>query len=155
MFTVVRWSLNLMLLMKAKNKLFDVLNFDILFPPPFFWFQGKLQRCTCMCIQFVHYNCLYSLCACDPTCKNDYTFFFVGNVHVGLKDSTFEPSSPIRHSCELYHVLAFSSLSKPILFLYSDGGPDHRLTYITVRDWWIFVNSPANWYHLDESLEKV
>ena len=30
-------------------------------------------------------------------------------------------------------VIKLNSLCKPILFLYCDGGPDHRLTYISVQ----------------------
>lgn len=62
-----------------------------------------------------------------------YCHFYVGSVYVALKDSVFEHSTPFRHSCELYSVLKSNSFSKPILFLYSDGGPDHRLTYISVK----------------------
>lgn len=56
-----------------------------------------------------------------------------GKFFVGLKDSAFEPSSPTRHSAELYHLLLSRSLdSKPVLFLYWDDGPDHRLAYLSV-----------------------
>lgn len=34
---------------------------------------------------------------------------------------------------ELFDVLKRSSFANPVLFLYSDGGPDHRLTYYSVR----------------------
>ena len=34
---------------------------------------------------------------------------------------------------ELYHILQSTSFSNSVLFLYSDGGPDHRLTYISVK----------------------
>ena len=54
--------------------------------------------------------------------------WYRGQVHVLLKDTVFEPSSPFRHACELYNVLQSSSVSKSVLFLYADGGPDHRLT---------------------------
>ena len=60
-------------------------------------------------------------------------FISTGSVFVGLKDAVFEHSTPLRHSCELYSVLQSLSISKPILFLYSDGGPDHRLTYSSVK----------------------
>lgn len=60
--------------------------------------------------------------------------FFTGYVFVGLKESVFEPSSPFRHMSELYSVISDPSFSsKPIVFLYTDGGPDHRLTYISVQ----------------------
>lgn len=52
---------------------------------------------------------------------------------MSLKDSTFEPSSPLT---ELYSLLINSDSSistKPIMFLYSDGGPDHHLTYVSVQ----------------------
>lgn len=71
------------------------------------------------------------------TFNYDYTMYFVcfniGTVFVDLKDAIFEPSSPFRHMCELYNTLQSISFSKHILFLYSDGGPDHRLTYISVQ----------------------
>ena len=54
--------------------------------------------------------------------------WYTGEIFVVLKDSAYEPSSPLRHACEVYGVLQSISLSKPVLFVYSDGGPDHRLT---------------------------
>ena len=57
----------------------------------------------------------------------------VGSVYVGVKDLIFEPSSPFRHHTELFSVLKQVSFDKPVLFLYSDGGPDHRLTYLSVQ----------------------
>lgn len=55
-------------------------------------------------------------------------------MYVGLKDSVFEPSSPMRHMTELYQtILKTETHKKPILFIYSDSGPDHRLTYISVQ----------------------
>lgn len=59
--------------------------------------------------------------------------WYRGQVHVLLKDTVFEPSSPFRHACELYNVLQSSSVSKSVLFIYADGGPDHRLTYVSVQ----------------------
>lgn len=44
----------------------------------------------------------------------------------------YEPSSAIRHVTELQSI--FKGLDyKPILFVYTDGGPDHRLTYLSVQ----------------------
>ena len=62
-------------------------------------------------------------------------FLNSGQVFVGLKDTLFEPSSPFRHLCELVNIIGLdpTAVSKPILFLYSDGGPDHRLTYVSVQ----------------------
>lgn len=59
--------------------------------------------------------------------------WYTGTVYVGLKDSTFEPSSPLRHSVELYNTLISIKAEQKILFLYTDGGPDHRLTYLSVQ----------------------
>lgn len=61
--------------------------------------------------------------------------WYDGQVFVGMKEALFEPSSPHRHMTELVHLLK-SQLSipdKPLLFIYSDGGPDHRLTYLSVQ----------------------
>ena len=53
---------------------------------------------------------------------------------VGLKEIAFEPSSPVRHCVELANVHSSRNLqSQHILFLYSDGGPDHILTYLSVQ----------------------
>ena len=52
---------------------------------------------------------------------------------VGVKDAVFEHSTALRHNCEVFHILQSMSFSKPILFLYSDGGPDHRLTFFSVK----------------------
>lgn len=35
--------------------------------------------------------------------------------------------------CELYQLLQTLSFSKSVLFIYTDGGPDHRLTYVSVK----------------------
>lgn len=60
--------------------------------------------------------------------------WYHGQVHVTLKEGAFEPSSPIRHSAELANfITSHSVVDKPILCLYSDGGPDHRLTYLSVK----------------------
>ena len=60
-------------------------------------------------------------------------FFYTGSVHIGIKDVTFEPSNPFQHLTELVSVLKEKSFDKPVLFLYTDGGPDHRLTYVSVQ----------------------
>ena len=59
--------------------------------------------------------------------------WYTGSVHVGVEDAIFEPSSPLCHACELYNTLMSLPLRKSILFLYTDGGPDHRLTYLSVQ----------------------
>ena len=54
---------------------------------------------------------------------------------VGLKDAVNEPSSALRHSAELSEILNSQTdvADKPILLVYSDGGHDHRITYLTTK----------------------
>ncbi|XP_066928996.1 uncharacterized protein [Clytia hemisphaerica] len=59
--------------------------------------------------------------------------FYRGQVHIGFKDSVLQASSALRHSAELKNVLAANHPDKPVLLMYSDGGPDHRLTYNSVK----------------------
>ena len=60
--------------------------------------------------------------------------FYTGKVNIGLKDPIFQPSSPIRHATELYSIFLKEELAdKPVLCLYTDGGPDHRCTYARVQ----------------------
>ena len=51
---------------------------------------------------------------------------------VGLKDAAIEPSSAMRHCAELGNVLSRDP-GKSVLLIYSDGGPDHRVTYGPVQ----------------------
>ena len=60
--------------------------------------------------------------------------WYRGQVLVGFKDAAFEASSPFRHATELSHVLdGGDEHCKPVLFMYSNWGPDHRLTYVSVQ----------------------
>ena len=59
--------------------------------------------------------------------------WYVGQVFILFKDGAFEPSSPIRHATELFNILENEAIDRPVLFLYSDGGPDHRVTYLSVK----------------------
>ena len=59
--------------------------------------------------------------------------WYHGEVKIMFKDTAFESSSPIRHSTELCNILITHSPEKPILFIYTDGGPDHRVTYTSVK----------------------
>lgn len=54
---------------------------------------------------------------------------------MGLKEAGNEPSSPLRHCTELANVLnsQVDFATTPIVLLYSDGGPDHRITYLTTK----------------------
>ena len=57
--------------------------------------------------------------------------FYRGSVHVGTKDSVFQPSSANRHAAELLKLLSQRDEKKPILLLYTDGGRDHNVTHIS------------------------
>ena len=62
--------------------------------------------------------------------------FFNGQIHVTLKEKVFQPSSPVRHACELMDIILDKEETEDeinILILYSDGGPDHRPTFETVK----------------------
>ncbi len=59
--------------------------------------------------------------------------WYTGNVSVALKDAIFQASSPIRHATDFYSELITKLGTKSILCIYSDGGPDHRLTYLSVQ----------------------
>ena len=60
--------------------------------------------------------------------------WYRGQVIVTLKEGAFEPSSPLRHAAELKQSLCQQDAAEnPMLFLYTDGGPDHRITYLSVQ----------------------
>ena len=56
--------------------------------------------------------------------------WYSGKVHVLYKEGAFEPSSP---ATELLHILREKAATCPVLYIYSDGGPDHRVTYMSVK----------------------
>ena len=56
-----------------------------------------------------------------------------GQVYVGVNENCFEPSSPLRHMTELCEILEGEGKDKDILCLYTDGGLDHRLSYLSVQ----------------------
>jgi len=62
--------------------------------------------------------------------------FYRGEVSVTFKDSIFQPSNPRRHAADIESMLISENPEsdvKPILLLFSDGGPDHRVTYHSVK----------------------
>ncbi|CAB3998966.1 Hypothetical predicted protein [Paramuricea clavata] len=59
--------------------------------------------------------------------------FYRGDFYVGFKDSILKPSSPLRHTTELAEILKLRGTVHPVLLLYTDGGPDHRTTYMSVK----------------------
>ncbi|XP_055999413.1 uncharacterized protein LOC130048586 [Ostrea edulis] len=71
--------------------------------------------------------------------ENSRDSFHSGTLHITLKDKVFQSSTPFRHGMETINILReFHShddvnLDKPILFRYTDGGPDHRTTFRSVQ----------------------
>lgn len=59
--------------------------------------------------------------------------FYRGQVSVLLKDSVFQPSTAFRHAVEMESLLRNEDVLTPFLIIYSDGGPDHRITYEGVK----------------------
>lgn len=59
--------------------------------------------------------------------------FYRGQVTLGMKDSVFQSSNPFRHAVELQHILNLKGEQKPVLMMFTDGGPDHRVTYHAVK----------------------
>ncbi|WAR27915.1 hypothetical protein MAR_013619 [Mya arenaria] len=72
-----------------------------------------------------------------PSNPNDS--FYNGIVNVTVKDKVFESSNPLRHSTESVSIIRKLmsnddiNMEKPILIRYTDGGPDHRVTYRSVQ----------------------
>ena len=68
-------------------------------------------------------------------------FFYRGDVYVGLKDSSFQPSFANQHAAELSKVLSQRDHKRPICLLYTDGGGDHKLnvTHICTQISVIFI----------------
>lgn len=65
--------------------------------------------------------------------------FFNGEVEVVNKDKILQASNPFRHAAELLKSLRDSQCNeegkanKGILAIHTDGGPDHRITYLSVQ----------------------
>ena len=58
---------------------------------------------------------------------------------MGVKDTIFEPCSPHRHANELNSLLTDKNDQNPILMIYTDGGPDHHVNYLSVQMWYIAI----------------
>ena len=70
-----------------------------------------------------------SVCLSVDIPENIEGSYNLGNAYLHFKDDVFQPSSPNCHIAELYKLID----DKPILFLYCDRGPDHRLAYESVQ----------------------
>jgi len=63
--------------------------------------------------------------------------FYRGKVFVGVKDAVFSPSSPLMHSQEVIDIIDQLHHVRPVLAIFTDGGPDHRPTFLSVQLSWI------------------
>ena len=82
---------------------------------------------------------MFSVAFFVETPENPTDSFFVGQPFVTNKDKVSQPSSFLRHATELtdlvrthYGTSSLSS-SKPIMIVVSDGGPDHRVIFGSVK----------------------
>ena len=62
-----------------------------------------------------------------PPNKDDS--FYSGIVHVTVKYKVFTKSTAMRHAAESINI----EMNKPILLMFTDGGPDHRTTFWSVQ----------------------
>ena len=57
--------------------------------------------------------------------------FYTGQIFVGIKDSVFEGSGPVRHTIELLDVLRSEHNDFPsYLSIFTDGGAYHNITFL-------------------------
>jgi hypothetical protein len=69
----------------------------------------------------------------EPGTQYDDVSFYRGTPTVIFKNQLFEPSSATRHAVEELNTIEMLENSvKEIMVMYTDGGPDHRKTFITV-----------------------
>ena len=88
---------------------------------------------------FTHFSVILSVALLVDIPDKISGSWYDGDVHVLFKDSAFEPSSPIRYATELYSLLSEKTLIESALFVFSDGGPDNRVTSISVKPSMIFL----------------
>ena len=64
--------------------------------------------------------------------------FFDGQTFVTNKNKVTQPSSALRHACEItdlirtHYSINSTTSDKPVMLMVSDGGPDHRVTFGSV-----------------------
>ncbi|XP_056009601.1 uncharacterized protein LOC130051588 [Ostrea edulis] len=80
-----------------------------------------------------------SVCFMNDIPENPKDSFYNGHLYVTVKDKVFQAPSPLRHSTESVSLMrqCYSdddvNLRTPVLIRYTDGGPDHRTTYKSVK----------------------
>ena len=65
--------------------------------------------------------------------KESRDSFYSGSVFVTLKDKVLQPSHALWHSVELSNIVKTHFEKEENVPVISDGGPDHRLTYLSVN----------------------
>ena len=70
--------------------------------------------------------------------------FYRGQVFVSVKDAIFSPSSPLLHSQEVVDIIDQLHHVQPILCVFTDGGPDHRTTFLSVQLAWVALFRKRN-----------
>ena len=63
--------------------------------------------------------------------------FYRGTAHVCLKDAIFQPSTAERHAVELISLLNDVGSLPPVMFVMTDGGPDHNCRHLSVQMSWL------------------
>ena len=78
--------------------------------------------------------------------------WYRGNLMVSLKITATDPSSALRNAKEIANVLIEKYGTKenvpPVLILYTDGGPEHRTTFLSVK---IAMISLQKYLNLDQT----
>ena len=82
---------------------------------------------------FTKFSIVPSVILCTDIPEEISGSWYDGKVMVMLKEGAFEPYSAARYSAEITTIIEQEVPNLPVLFIYSDGGPDHRLTYLSVK----------------------
>ena len=71
-------------------------------------------------------------------------------MYVDLKEAVFKPSNALRHATDLHSILLLVVGTKSVLYLSTDGGPDHQTTYVSTQLSLIalFLNMSLNYYYV-------
>ena len=101
------------------------------------WFNGSAElRAIASRHDFAKFKVnpsIILLLAGDDIPSTSFESFYRGCVWVSIKDAAFQPSPPWRHSAEMKKVSEEAKLldDLQVLLLYTDGAPDHNITFMT------------------------
>lgn len=71
------------------------------------------------------------------TTEDNDVDWYSGQPYVGLKCAIFEASNGMLHASELYNKIVDENINSEYLFVLSDGGSDHNVSYVSVQLAWI------------------